>query len=80
MKDWEEVAWCPYCGYKIVRPYQPRPYSLFGSTLQCPGGLCRKEFVVTHSILRDKDDDDGLLETLTHEGYQPRQSTLEEFQ
>jgi len=64
---------------KIVRPYMAFPNGLFGNKIQCPSGFCDNEFVATHSILRDKDVTDGLLEILTHEGFQPRQTTLEEF-
>ncbi len=79
MKDWVEVTWCPYCGYKFTETWKAHPHGLYGNKIQCGGGLCRKEFVVTHAILKDRDSDGGLLERLTHEGHQPRQTELSEF-
>ena len=75
MKELIEVTWCT-CGTKIIRP---RPEKLFGERIICPSHLCKKEFIVTHSILRDRDTDEGVLEYETNKAFQPRQSTLQEF-
>ena len=73
---WVEVTNCNKCGFKIIKPWNPRPYSLFGSKQICPEG--KFEFVVSWSILSDKDDDGGMLEELTHKAMSP-QRTLEEW-
>ena len=74
--DWVEVCWCT-CGHKIIQDHKPFPHGLYGQQITCP--RCKKEFVVCHAILRDRVMDDGLLELLTHEAYQLRQSIIEEF-
>ena len=81
MNDWVEVTICPHCGTKIIRDYKPRPNGLYGNKIQCPSFICKKEFVVSYAILRDREPKKGLsiLEIETHKGFQPRQSTLTEF-
>ena len=77
-EDWIEVTWCS-CGTKIVQPWKKHPNGLYGNKIICPSHLCKKEFVVTHAILKDRDKPEGVLEIETHKGFQPRQSTLTEF-
>ena len=74
--DWVEVCWCT-CGYKIIQDWKPFPLGLYGQEITC--SRCKKQFIVTHSILRDRDMSEGLLELLTHEAYQLQQSTIQEF-
>ncbi|MDF1540765.1 MAG: hypothetical protein P1Q69_17850 [Candidatus Thorarchaeota archaeon] len=61
-----EVTGCSECGHKFIEPYRPRPHSLFRSEVICPS--CGKVFVVTWSILRDRNDSGGTLEDLTFRG------------
>ena len=77
-ENWIEVTWCS-CGMKIVQPWNKHPNGLYGNKITCPSYLCKKEFVVTHAILKDRDTPEGILEIETHKGFQPRQSILEEF-
>ena len=79
-ENWVEVTWCS-CGMKIVQPWKKHPDGLYGNTITCPSHLCKKEFVVSYAILRDREPKKGLsiLEIETHKGFQPRQSTLTEF-
>ena len=77
-ENWIEVTWCS-CGMKIVQPWKKHPNGLYGNKITCPSHLCKKEFVVTHAILKDRDTPEGILEIETHKGFQPRQSILEEF-
>ena len=78
MSDLIEITWCS-CGMKIVQPNKKYPDSLFGNKITCPSPLCKKEFIVTHAILKDREEPEGVLEIETHKGFQPRQSTLMEF-
>ena len=77
-EDWVEVTWCS-CGEKIIRPWKKHPDGLHGNKITCPSHLCKKEFIVTHAILKDRDTDEGVLEYETNKAFQPRQSTLTEF-
>ena len=77
-KDWVEVTWCS-CGCKIIQPWKKHPNGLYGNKITCPSHLCKKEFVVTHAILKNREEPEGILEIETHKGFQPRQSTLTEF-
>ena len=64
---------------KIVQPYKKHPDGLYGNKITCPSHLCKKEFIVTHAILKDRDTPEGILEAETHKGFQPRQAILQEF-
>ena len=54
------VTNCPKCGFKIIQPYRKRPNSIFGNKLSCP--KCKHKWIVTWSIIRDKDETGGILE------------------